>query len=100
VEIQYKILQFIAPLYEQAKVEENRSTPSVVVLDHASVPELKAKPKILLYGLLAFVTSSLLGLLGIFLVESRERMQLTFPDQYSALAAALRSGWFKSSQKQ
>ncbi|HKZ40335.1 MAG TPA: Wzz/FepE/Etk N-terminal domain-containing protein, partial [Candidatus Hodarchaeales archaeon] len=58
VEIQYKILQFIAPLYEQAKVEENRSTPSVVVLDHASVPEMKAKPKILLYSLLAFVASS------------------------------------------
>ena len=100
VEIQYKILQFIAPLYEQAKVEENRNTPSVVVLDHASVPEMKAKPKILLYGLLAFVTSSLLGLLGIFLVESVAHMQRTFPDQYSALATALRSGWFKASRKQ
>ncbi len=98
VEIQYKILQFTVPLYEQAKVEENRSTPSVVILDHASVPEMKAKPKIMLYGLLAFVTSSLLGLLVIFLAESRTRIQLSFPDQYSALAAALRSGWFKGSQ--
>ena len=99
VEIQYKILQFIAPLYEQAKVEENRNTPSVVVLDQASVPEMKAKPKIMLYGLLAFVTSSLLGLVAIFLMESRARIKTTFPAQYAALAASLRSGWWKDSQR-
>jgi len=50
VEIQYKILQFVTPLYEQAKVEEQRATPSVIVLDSALVPERKAKPKVSLYG--------------------------------------------------
>ena len=95
VEIQYKILQFIAPLYEQAKVEESRSTPSVVVLDHASVPEMKAKPKVLLYTLLAFVTASLLGLVAIFLVEARDRTQLAMPEQYARLASLLKTSWFK-----
>lgn len=95
VEIQYKILQFIAPLYEQAKVEESRSTPSVVVLDHASVPEMKAKPKVLLFALLAFVVSLMLGLLGVFLVEARDRMQREFPDQYSILTHSMRTGWLK-----
>jgi uncharacterized protein involved in exopolysaccharide biosynthesis len=97
VEIQYKILQFVVPLYEQAKVEENRSTPSVVILDHASVPEMKAKPKVLLYSLLAFVTSSLLGLLAIFLVEARDRIQLAMPERYALLTSLLRTDWFKRS---
>ncbi|MGA7160725.1 MAG: Wzz/FepE/Etk N-terminal domain-containing protein [Bacteroidota bacterium] len=96
VEIQYKILQFIAPLYEQAKVEENRSTPSVVVLDHASVAEMKAKPKILLFALIAFVSSSLLGLLAVFLLEARDRVQRSIPEQYIALTSLLRTDWFKN----
>ncbi len=42
VEIQYKILQILTPLYEQAKVEERRQTPSVIVLDRAAPAERKA----------------------------------------------------------
>ncbi len=62
MEIQYKILQFITPLYEQAKVEEVRNTPSVLVLDKASPAERKAKPKralIILGGFLVALISSL-----------------------------------------
>lgn len=45
VEIQGKILELLMPLYEQAKIEEQRDTPSVIVLDTA-VPAVKAsKPK-------------------------------------------------------
>jgi len=95
VEIQYKILQFIAPLYEQAKVEENRNTPSVVVLDHASVPEMKAKPKVMLFALLAFVSSSLIGLVILFLVEARDRVKRLMPEQYAVLISLLRTDWLK-----
>lgn len=98
VEIQYKILQFITPLYEQAKVEENRSTPSVVILDHATVPEMKAKPKIMLYALLAFVSSSMLGLFAVFLLEARDKVRRMMPDQYAVLSTLLRKDWFKDSQ--
>lgn len=93
VEIQYKILQFIAPLYEQAKVEENRNTPSVVVLDHASVPELKAKPKTTLYALMAFVVSSMIGLFVIFLLDARDRVRMAAPEKYRQLVTMLRVGW-------
>jgi uncharacterized protein involved in exopolysaccharide biosynthesis len=63
VEIQYKILQFITPLYEQAKVEEQRSTPSVIVLDYASPAERKAKPK----RLFIILAGALIGVFGTFL---------------------------------
>jgi len=45
VEIQNKILSFVLPLYEQAKIEENKNTPTVLILDPPFVPERKAKPK-------------------------------------------------------
>lgn len=45
LEIQNKLLAFIIPLLEQAKIEENNRTPSVLILDYPNVPDKKAKPK-------------------------------------------------------
>ncbi len=62
VEIQYKILQFLTPLFEQSKVEEKRQTPSVIVLDRAYPAERKSRPKrlfIILGGLIVGVFFSI-----------------------------------------
>ncbi len=93
VEIQYKIMQFITPIYEQSKVEENRSTPSVVILDTATPPERKAKPKIALYALLAFIISSLVCLAIVFTGEALHRLQKMSPEQYHFIRSAIRSDW-------
>jgi tyrosine-protein kinase Etk/Wzc len=45
VEIQQAILEFIMPLYEQAKVEEQKSIPTIMVIDEAIAPLLKHSPK-------------------------------------------------------
>lgn len=45
VEIQNKILTTIIPILEQAKIEEKRETPTVIILDTPNVPDKKAKPK-------------------------------------------------------
>jgi len=45
VEIQSKILEVILPMYEQAKVEENKSIPTVIVIDKATPPQLKYRPQ-------------------------------------------------------
>ncbi|OLD58722.1 MAG: hypothetical protein AUI33_17290 [Ignavibacteria bacterium 13_1_40CM_2_61_4] len=94
VEIQYKILQFITPLFEQAKVEEQRSTPSVVVLDHGTVPERKAKPKVSLYALLAFVTSTVVSLFVVLSAEGLNRLRAADPERSGALLKAVRGDWF------
>lgn len=73
-EIQYKILQFLTPLYEQAKVEERRETPSVIVLDRASPAERKSRPKrltIILGGMLVGFVASL----GYVAVAERWRVE-------------------------
>ncbi len=45
LEIQQKILEVILPLYEQAKVEEQKSIPTIMVLDKAVTPQIKNAPK-------------------------------------------------------
>jgi hypothetical protein len=81
-------------MYEQAKVEEQRATPSVIVLDYALVPERKAKPKALLYGLIAMVGSTLIALLLIFGIEGARDLRMMDPQGTDALWAAARSDWF------
>lgn len=45
IEIQSKIMEFILPLYEQAKVEEQKSIPTLIVIDYAVPPQLKYAPR-------------------------------------------------------
>ncbi len=94
VEIQYKILQIITPLFEQAKVEERRQTPSVLVLDRAGPAERKARPKVSLYTLTAFVVSLFLAILVVFTLEGVRSLRAVAPDRFDALVGTLRSDWF------
>lgn len=63
VEIQNKILTTILPMLEQAKIEEMKQTPTILILDTPQVPDKKTKPKRLLVvlfclGIGFFVTYS------------------------------------------
>lgn len=94
VEIQYKILQFITPLYEQAKVEERRQTPSVLILDKAFPAERKSKPKISLYTLIAFVVASLFSILIVFILNGVERLREIDPVRFKIIVDHTKSDWF------
>lgn len=45
MEIQNKILEFIYPMYEQAKIDEKKNTPTLIVVDEAVPAQLKYAPK-------------------------------------------------------
>jgi uncharacterized protein involved in exopolysaccharide biosynthesis len=66
LEIQNKIMTTLIPLFEQAKIEENRNTPSVLIVDPPNVPDRKVKPKrltmVLLFTALTFIFSYLIFL--------------------------------------
>ena len=62
VEIQNKLMVFLLPIYEQAKIEEVKEMPSVTILDPPVVPEKKVKPKRL--------TIIVIGLFSTFLLLS------------------------------
>lgn len=61
VQIQQSILEFVMPMYEQAKVEEQKSIPTVMIIDNAVPPQLKYSPKrsFFILGIL-FLTTFLL----------------------------------------
>lgn len=94
VEIQYKILQIIAPLYEQAKVEERRQTPSVIVLDKATPAERKAKPKVTLWALIGLVASLLVAVIVVLLREMHDRLRTSHAMEYAALVQTIKRDWF------
>lgn len=71
-EIQTKLLEFILPLYEQAKIEEQKDTPATIVLDEAIPPERPTVPKRLFIEIIfAFVVASLL----VYFVHVLERVK-------------------------
>lgn len=43
--IQQRVIEVLVPMYEQAKVEEQKDLPVILVLDTAVPPERKARPK-------------------------------------------------------
>ena len=91
LEIQYKILEFVQPLYEQAKVEEVRNSPSVLVLDKAYPPDRKTKPKGSIYAMVAFVISLILGYLIVLGMVFKEKLKSSDPSKYSFIVSSLRA---------
>jgi len=62
IELQGKIMEFILPMYEQAKIEEQKHIPTVVVIDPAVPAELKDSPKRM------FIILGVISLIGIILL--------------------------------
>lgn len=69
-EIQTKILQFAIPMYEQAKIDEQKTVPVVLVLDRAVPPEKKYAPKRTIVVLVAAMLAFFLFSFCVFLMES------------------------------
>jgi uncharacterized protein involved in exopolysaccharide biosynthesis len=75
VEIQNKIIAFMLPLYEQAKIDEKKDTPTVLILDQPFVPERKTKPKRLTICLIAFSITGVFTYIFAFLYEKFKQMK-------------------------
>ncbi len=70
MEIQNKIMSFILPIFEQAKIEEKRETPTVLVLDNPVIAEKKTKPKRLTMVLVWTFAGFLIGM-GFYLLKEK-----------------------------
>jgi len=85
VMINQKILEVLLPLYEQARVEEAKDIPAVVVLDQAVPAEKKSRPFRLLIVLTAFITSLSLSVLVVLMRGRLENIQVQHPELVEAL---------------
>lgn len=73
IEIQSKIQETLLPLFEQAKIEENRDTPTVIILDNSYVSDKPVKPKRVLILVLVSIVSFLFSILLVFMIEYFQR---------------------------
>lgn len=92
VEIQQAILEFVMPMYEQAKVEEQKSVPTVMVIDNAVPPQLKDSPKrsiivigIFLLALFFLIPFVFVGERAVLRTEFSNPLQIKLKNFYSKL---------------
>lgn len=74
-ELQANILEFIVPVYEQAKLEETKNIPATLILDYPVPAEKKAGPKKAIIVLAGFLLSSILSILLVLILESFENLK-------------------------
>ena len=72
VELQSKIMEFLLPQYEQARMEETKDIPSLQVIDKPYVALNKAKPQRSLIVIASTVMAFLMSIIYI-LIEYRTR---------------------------
>jgi tyrosine-protein kinase Etk/Wzc len=70
LELQTKLLEFILPVYEQAKIEEKKNIPICLILDKAVPAEEKAGPKKAIIVGAAFLISLFLSIILSLILES------------------------------
>ncbi|MDR3625187.1 MAG: GNVR domain-containing protein, partial [Ignavibacteriaceae bacterium] len=69
-EIQTKLMEFIYPIFEQAKIQEQEDIPAVLVVDKAVPPEKKSAPKRLLIVAVTFFLSFIFSVGYVIVKES------------------------------
>ncbi len=72
VKINQAMLEFILPLYEQAKFEEQKNIPFLQIIDHAKPPQIKAYPKRLT---LTLIISGAIMLIVFFVIILKEAVK-------------------------
>lgn len=70
LEIEKKVLEFVYPQLEAAKIEELKKTPSLEVIDHAQPAGLRSKPKRAMFCISVFIIALTSFTILAFLVEA------------------------------
>ncbi len=69
VKLNQTILEFLVPLYEQAKFEEQKEIPILQIIDSGSVPELKAYPPRTLFSIIIALIVTMFAILYLVIRE-------------------------------
>lgn len=88
--IHQKILEVLLPLHEQARFEEAKDVPAVVVLDPAVPAERKARPVRTLIVLTAFVTALVLAVIVVLLRDALGPFLAAHPELRAVLGRSSR----------
>ena len=86
VEIQSKLLEFLIPQYEQARIQEVRDTPTVTVLDQGRIPTKRIKPQRKILVLISIILAFIICTAFVFICEFLLRIRRDQPETYQGLA--------------
>ncbi|MBI4547207.1 MAG: hypothetical protein HY707_04450 [Ignavibacteriae bacterium] len=90
IAIQQKIVEYLVPLYEQAKIDEQKDVPVILVLDKAVPSEKKTRPKRLFIIASTFLSSSVLSVLIVLLVVRLRIFRELNGEQYREVISLFR----------
>lgn len=90
--VQQRLLEYLLPVYEQTRIEEQRNTPVIVVLDEAKVPEKKSKPKRMIIVLVSVILSMIVAV-TIILIRERVVNVLRSDPKQARKAEELKSAY-------
>ncbi|MBD3288789.1 hypothetical protein GF337_08310 [candidate division KSB1 bacterium] len=97
--IQEKLMEFLLPELEQAKIQEMRDTPTVQVLDPAVEPERKSSPKRMIIVALAGFLTVTFFLMFAYIKVNMEAINEADPERYQQINTVLYQlnpkRWFK-----
>lgn len=86
VQIYNELVKVLVPLLEQARLQEKRESPSLVVLDHPTLPEKKAKPKRMFILIFIFFGLIFVATMIVLLEEYLIYIERYFPERYKRLS--------------
>jgi len=98
VAIQQKLMEFLLPEYEQAKIQEARDTPTVQVLDPPSKPIKRSSPKRMFLVLLAGIFSVVLFMIAAYIFVNLEYIKQSENERYEQIQTIIQqlkpTRWF------
>jgi tyrosine-protein kinase Etk/Wzc len=83
--IQKKLFETLVPLLEQAKIEEKRDTPTLLVLDKAIPAEQPKLPRKKIIVIIFFFISLISSISIVIIVDKIERIKLNHPGEFLQL---------------
>jgi uncharacterized protein involved in exopolysaccharide biosynthesis len=81
--IQAKILEFVRPLFEQARLDEQREKTAVQILDPATKPFYKAKPQRSIIVVVATISGFIISIIVILSIDGIKRHRTRILDRLS-----------------
>lgn len=89
VAVQEKIVEFLVPLFEQARIDEQKDIPVILVLDKAMPPEKKERPRKLFIITLALILTFVFSYVTVLLIEGWKNFKVHQPEKYRTLRAMI-----------
>ncbi|MFQ5629940.1 MAG: GNVR domain-containing protein, partial [bacterium] len=86
LEVQKTLYELLIQQYELAKIEEAKTIPTVQVLDRAIPPERKYQPKRALIVIFSALSTTMILVMFILLIERIRLLQVEDPERYAKLA--------------